>query len=72
MWNGIFVKIDHVFLDYIDRSFNIVDIKVFENYGDNIITTNKYDETKIIVWDFENEKMSLKRKSLYDIDLIAV
>jgi len=72
MWNGIFVKIDHVFLDYIDRSFNIADIKVFENYGDNIITTNKYDETKIIVWDFENEKMSLKRKSLYDIDLIAV
>lgn len=54
------------------RSFKIADLKVFESYGDNIITTNKYDETKIIVWDFEEENMSLDSKFLDDIDLIAV
>ena len=77
MWNDIFVYIDHIFLeyfikDYADRSFPIADLKVFENYGDHIITTNQYDETKIIVWDFEEEKMSLDHKILDDIDPIAV
>jgi hypothetical protein len=53
-------------------SFSIADLKVFESYGDNIITTNQYDETKKIVWDFEEKNMSLESKFLDDIDLIAV
>ena len=72
IWNGIFQKIAHQFLNYKDRYFKIADIKLFESYGDLVITTNKYDETKIIVWNFEDQTMSLKRKTLYDIDLIAV
>jgi hypothetical protein len=52
--------------------FSIADLKVFESYGDNIITTNQYDETKKIVWDFEEKNMSLESKFLDDIDLIAV
>ena len=71
------MKIDHIFMDfYIDnfeyRGFRIADLKVFESYGDNIITTNQYDETKKIVWDFEEENMSLESKFLDDIDPIAV